>query len=157
MAAGLKSPASFRVHDGFVYWSTLDAKGHIARCATAGCPDTGPEVLVSDQTYPQHPTVHGDRLFWLTETTANPGDTVERPAYVKGCSLTDCVNDVTVLDRAMGGSRIAPRDIVAQAPALAVDDDTIYYIGDVRSFTQPGGTKFVEGSICRLSRKTAAR
>jgi hypothetical protein len=156
MTRASSPPASLRVHGGFVYWSTMAPKGQIARCATSACPDTGPEMLVSDEHYPQHPAVRGDALFWLAETTANPGDKVERPVYVKSCALSDCASTVTVLDRAMGGSSIPPRVVVAQQPALAVDDEAIYYIGDVTAVPAPGATAVVDSSIRRLPRKAAA-
>ena len=150
--AGVQNQAaSLAVRNGFVYWATSFSLGTIARCPSAGC-SGGPEILARSQYFPHFVDPAGDMIFWMNGSTL-PED--PRSVEVLGCRAADCTATLEVLDQGLGAS-IGARSRTFPSRELVVDDDAIYWIGDIVNVAPmvDGGVAVV-GSIRRTARRRA--
>jgi hypothetical protein len=152
IAGGLGKLGSFIVDGGFVSWTTLEAKGKIARCPSSGCSGGTPEVLLDEQVYPHHLTHSDGVLFWVNETDPPVRrSAMSRPWKILGCLAANCSQTVEVLDESRGGSVQDPiKASTMPAQQMVADAEALYWIGD---FTLDSGSMLIDASIRRLPRK----
>jgi len=150
--------ASLRLHNGFVFWATSFTVGTVAQCPLAGCRGDQPEILADHQYFPLFVDVVADAIFWMNGSSA-PGD--PRPVQIASCQPASCSSTLEVLDQGTGGSRGARRrtpgtfgDAMVAPRELAVDDDAVYWFGDVVNLGPPGNEVIVvDASIRRTERR----
>ena len=143
--------ASLTVRDGFVYWATSVTGGTIARCPSTGC-SARPEIVAQSQYFPHFVDPAGEMIFWMNGATL-PGDL--RSVEILGCQTSDCAATMEVLDTGLGASS-GTRNRTFPSRELVVDDEAIYWIGDIVKLSGPvdGGVAVV-GSIRRTERRRA--
>jgi hypothetical protein len=152
---------SLVLRDGFVYWATSFTLGTVARCAIAGCPSDGPELLVDHQYFPHFVNPADDFLFWMSGAPASQPP--ERPVQILGCQLPSCASTTQSFDEGLGGAygvRIAVNvNVRGAAPSLppsemVVDSEAIYWIGDVvNAPSSPAQKLAVNAAIRRTERR----
>ena len=150
--AGVQNQAaSLTLRNGLVYWATSFTVGTIARCPLAGCSGS-PQILARNQYFPHFVDPAGDMIFWMNGSTL-PED--PRSVEVMGCRTADCAATLEVLDQGLGASS-GTRSRAFPSRELVVDDDAIYWIGDIVTVAPAveGGVAVV-GSIRRTARRRA--
>jgi hypothetical protein len=133
---GQNQLASFALDGGFVYWTTSTIIGSIARCPREGCGAHGPELLADREPYAHYIVPSNGVLTWMNGPT--PAGRVGRSVEIRDCKLPDCEATIASLDRGIGSgyavvaSGYTPGVDMALPPReMVVDDDAIYWFGDV--------------------------
>jgi hypothetical protein len=136
LAARQNQVASFALHGGFVYWTTSMIVGAVARCPVTGCGADGPEVLIDRQSYPHFVVPTNEGLTWMNGPRAS--GSLGLPIEIRSCLWPDCSSTITVLDQGTGSgygvrasSNISGVDMGLPPREMAVDDEAIYWFGDV--------------------------
>ena len=140
--------ASLALQGGFAYWVTSFTVGTIVRWS--GSAEAEPQIVVDNQYFPNFVAPAGEMIFWMNGPTG-PGD--QRPVQVLGCQVAACASTIEVLGEGLGGG-IGTRNKGMPSREMVIDDDAIYWIGDVANEGPAvDGSVLVKGSILRIERR----